>query len=117
DRAQLFDRNIAAHQRFAHEHGIHAACFHSRSVLRGLDSAFAYQNNFVRNIAAESFGDRKIDIERGEVAVVNSDNLGSGFKSALQLIDAVDFDERIEPKFFGAFEETNELVLSKRRHN
>jgi len=37
----------------------------------------------------------------------NSDDLGSGFKSALQLIDAVDFDERIEPKFFGAFEETN----------
>ena len=113
----MFDRDFAAHQCFADENGIHAARFHSCDVLRRFDSAFADENNFVGHIAAKFFRDRKIDIERGQVTIINSDDLGSGFKSALQLIDPEDFDERMEPKFFGALEETNQLVLSKRRHN
>jgi len=38
--------------------------------LAGFDSAFAHKNDFIRHIAAKFFRHRKIDIERGEVAIV-----------------------------------------------
>src|SRR5476649_455769 len=72
--AQRFDRELAAHQRFADQDGVHPARLHAMDILNCANSTFANQYNFVWNSFAEFFRDTKIDMKRREIAIVDADD-------------------------------------------
>ena len=115
--ANRLDRQLAAHQRLADENGIDVARFYSRDVFHVFDSTLAHQQHIIRHAFAQFLGDGKIDIERGEIAIVDPDDLCAGLKRAFQFFKRVHFHQRIEPILRRGARKIDKLLLLKRCNN
>ena len=98
---------------FAHQEGAIAGGAQADDVGGLMDAAFADREGARRHMFGESERRVEGDFESGEIAVVDTDEVGAGIDGGLEFRAVVDFDEGAEAEGCGGFTEIAELVGGK----
>ena len=86
------------HERFADEHGVGTRGADAGGIGGGVDAAFADGSDVGREKRNETLAQAKVRLERGEVAIVDADDLGTVGECAGELGRGVNLEERVEAR-------------------
>ncbi len=102
---------VGAHEGFADEDGLGAGGADAGGVFRGGDAGLGDGEDVLRDLGDDFFGEGEVDLEGGEVAVVDAEDLGVEAEGALELGLVVDFEEGVEAGELGTVAQAGEGVV------
>src|SRR5437879_11660122 len=86
---------ILAQERLADEKRVEAGGAQTVNILTSFDSALGDFHDALRHQRRETFRRREIDVERAEVAVVDTDQSRATFDGSRELVVVMHLDERV----------------------